>query len=297
MTTEDTTAQAQDEADEAAFAAAFDNTEPAPAASEPAPTETPAPAAEATTEAEPRTEESTTPEADPFKDLPPAVRDLLAEIPTLRSRTELAERQARESAGRVSSLQSRFDKLNQHSPTDAPAPAGGATALKLAKVEALRAQGLPEIADAIEELAAAALRGPAKAEEPAAAPEPAPAAAPTAQPEPAQAVDPQQEVLDELRPTWAEDIVTSDFQLWLATKPKDYAQRIAKTDKAKDILGALSEFDKSKAARTTTPAPQPPARGARMAAALVPQGDGRRPSRGPAVEDEDAAFAAGFNAG
>lgn len=295
MTTEDTTAQAQDEADEAAFAAAFDNTEPAPAASETATTETPAPAAETTTEAEPRTEESTTPEADPFKDLPPAVRDLLAEIPTLRSRTELAERQARESAGRVSSLQSRFDKLNAH--PDAPALAAGGSALKLAKVEALRAQGLPEIADAIEELAAAALRSPARTAEADPDPEPAPAAAPTAQPAPAQAVDPQQEVLDELRPTWAEDIVASDFQLWLATKPKDYAQRIAKTDKAKDILGALSEFDKAKAARTTTTAPTPPARGARMAAALVPQGDGRRPSRGPAVEDEDAAFAAGFNAG
>lgn len=286
-TTEQTTSDTED----AAFAAGFDDTTATPATQAAdagalntedlkdggtPPSDQATDASTATsTEEQPPAEEA----VDPFAGLPPAVRDLLAEIPTLRSRTEQAELRAREAVGRTSALQSRLDKLNANPAAD-QAPAKP----RFAKVEALREQGLPEIADALEEIASANEQA-RTAEQPAAQER---AATDTATDE----LTPDEMALQIARPTWATDLTGTDFQLWLARQPREYQQRIQSTDKAAEIMGALTQFDEARKA-------PPPPRNARMAAGVTPAGDGRRGAPRGQVQamTEDEAFEAGFKGG
>lgn len=261
--------EADDE--DAAFAQGFSDAtpEPAQAATEP---EKPA---QAEPEQPPNPEPAAT---DPFAGLPQQVRDLLANIPALEQRVQAAETNFRAAQGRVASLQSRFDKLMQPKVEEAP----GTQRSRFQAVEAIR-QELPEIAAAFDELTAA---------------QPKEQPQPEVKPEPVQSdeqpSDPQIEFLNGERPTWGDDVSSSDFQLWLAQQPPQYRQAVVNSDKAKDILAALRQFDtyrsSLKSAQQTNAT-----RSTRMAGAVTPQGDGRRPERVMSDEDaEDAAFRAGF---
>lgn len=275
--------------EDAAFEAAFNDTETEPEAEQaeapaPAPaSDAPAPAPAAEDKPEAKNEEKEEAVEDPFAGLPPKVRDLLAAIPTLQQQlTAEQQRNARleSMVGRVPALQSEVDRLKQGS---AAAPQAPAPKPQFEKVAALRAQGLDEIADALEEVVARTATE---------APAPQPAAAAPADPAPAHS-DPQMEILDELRPAWGDEIRGTDFQLWLAMQPAERQREIASTGKAVVMLKALGEFDAYRA-RTQSTRQLDASRHARMAAAVVPHGDGRPASRQPAIDDEDAAFEAGF---
>jgi hypothetical protein len=244
--------------------------EPAPKADTPEPSE---PAAQATAaEAVAKPDKNAEPEVDPFASLPPQVRDLLARVPALEARLEAATRMA----NMVPALQSRLDKLNQPAAIEpSSVPAGR----KYAKVEALRNE-LPEIADALDEIVADRHR------------EPDPQAAPQQH---APDANPHEEALTSVRPTWADDLTSSGFQLWLSQQPRDYQATVVSTNKAGDILAALGQYDVY-TARTQTTQQLNQNRATRMAAAVAPQGDGRRQRAQPTPEDEEeAAFAAAFN--
>lgn len=292
-----TTEQDEDKAFEQGFnsvtAEAPDQDTPEPAANEPSAPATQAadqPTAAQTDEAradQPKPGESAEPVVDPFAALPKEVRDILARVPQMEA--DLA--QTRRVANMVPALQSRLDKLSQQSAAD-PAPG---SRVRLERVQALREQGLPEIADALEELAAATMPKARDDDAPASGGQPAAQAADPA-------ADPQQEVLDDLRPTWGEDLSSSDFQLWLARQEPAYRNEVQSTGKAAVILKALGKFDAFRQqagnppTNTPTQARQPNAvRSTRMAAAVLPQGDGRR-SRVVIEDDEDAAFNSGFAA-
>ncbi len=235
---------------------------PAPAPEEAQPTaETPAVAAP---EKQPEPE---APAVDPFAGLPPQVRDLLAAIPTMRAELETVRRVA----NMVPALQSRLDKMHQQ-------PATEQVPASRSKRDAIR-EDLPEIADALDELAASM----PQRQEPAA---PAPA--------PAVQADPQEEVLSSVRPSWADDLNSSDYQLWLSTQPRDVQQRANTTTKAVEILATLTAFDAHRQ-QTQSTRQTNQSRATSMAAGVTPQGDGRRQSRAAPEDDEDAAFAAGFN--
>ena len=259
---------------------------PAPAAAEPAK----APASQsADTSAAAQTDatpadagqpgEPAEPVVDPFAAFPKEVRDILARVPQMEA--ELA--QTRRVANMVPALQSRLDKLAQTAAAD-PAPAR-----RLERVQALRDQGLPEIADALEELAATMPQGRDDGAAASGVPQPAAAAA---------GADPQQEVLDQVRPTWGDDLSSADFQLWLARQAPEYRADVQNTTKATVILKALGSFDAFRQQTATNPAQQVAAtRATRMAAAVTPQGEGRRaPSRQAAEDDEEAAMNTGFRA-
>lgn len=249
--------------------------------------ETPEPAA-APADQEPATapeavakpEEKPEPAVDPFAGLPPAVRELLATIPAMRTEIETTRRMA----NMVPALQSRIDKLSQPVPATAPeavTPSKG----RFAKVEAIRNE-LPEIADALDEIANAHLQGREQ-------PHQAKPAAQTEVPPPAEK-SPHEDALDSVRPTWSDELMSSDFQLWLTQQPADFQNMVARTNKAGDILTALKKFDGFKA-QTTSTQQLNQTRTGRMAAAVVPQGDGRRQRVAATPEDEEeAAFAAGF---
>jgi hypothetical protein len=215
------------------------------------------------------------PVEDPFASLPPAVRDLLARVPALEARLEQTTRVA----NMVPALQSRLDKLNAQAATTDPVPAQR----KYAKVEALRNE-LPEIADALDEIVKDRHPAPVAQQ-----PEPRQPAMPAAS-----EASPHEEALTSVRPTWADDLVSNDFQLWLARQPRDYQAQVQNTSKAGDILQALGRFDAFKT-QTTSTQQLSQQRSTRMAAAVTPQGDGRRQRQVAPADDEEAAFAAAFN--
>lgn len=244
-----------------------------PQVAEPAP---PQQAATATAQAVATPDENSEPEPDPFASLPPAVRDLLATIPAMRAEQE----QLRRMANMVPALQSRLDKMIQPASPESPsAPAKS----RFAKVEALRNE-LPEIADALDEIAND--RHPAPA-----ANQPEPRQQAPAQPQ----ASPEERTLTIARPTWADDLTSSDFQLWLVRQPKDFQAQVQQTSEPGEILAALARYDANKS-RTTPTQQLNQTRTSRMAAAVTPQGDGRRqPSRAVPEDEEEAAFAAAFS--
>lgn len=235
--------------------------------------ETPDPEAQATApEAVAKPDEKPEPVEDPFASLPQQVRELLARVPALEARLEQTTRVA----NMVPALQSRIDKMNQAAP---PATEQVPSKSRFAKIDAIRAE-LPEIAEALDEIV--------NDRHPAPEPQRQPAADPAD-------TNPQEEALTGVRPTWADDLVSSDFQLWLAQQPADYRAQVAGTSKAKDILTALGKFDAYRA-QTQSTRTLNQTRSTRMAAAVTPQGDGRRmPSRVAPEDEEEAAFAAAFN--
>lgn len=211
------------------------------------------------------------PAVDPFAGLPQAVRDLLGTIPKMQ--TELDG--LRRTAGMVPALQSRIDKLSAQ-PVEKPA------APKFSKVEALRDE-LPDIADALDEIAAHLPTIQTRTDEP----QPVET---TSTPEPK---DPSLELLDDVRPTWAEDLFSTDCTLWMQTLPPARQQEIKSTSKPSVILKALGEFDAYRQSQTSAARTQE-LRRQRITSGVQPRGDGRS-VRGAAVEDdEDADMEAGF---
>lgn len=282
--------------EDADFAAGFASTEPEPSgdtlALDDTPQPQPGPAEPAPVEVAAVPTDPQPAEADPFASLPAAVRDLLGKVPSLEAEVQTLRRQA----GMVPALQGRIDKLmseRQAPPPEATPPA----APTLTKVSKLREQGLDEIADAMDEIAALTPRAtPAPA-----APAPEPVAAPAAPAaQPAQN-DPVLSLLDDMRPTWARDLDSTDFKLWLSHQPADFQQTVRTTNSAKVMLDSLGAFDRFQAQRTSanppTPAPTPAAPSRqlqRMHAAMAPRGDGRSTRASTPVDDEEADMNAGF---
>lgn len=213
-------------------------------------------------------------EPDPFASLPQAVRDLLADVPRMRVELERAHRQL----GQIPALQSRIDRLTAPPRETAPP--------KLEKVDRLRTE-LPEIAEALDEMANA-LQPIRQAE----------TSEGQQRQEPQQdtaasdlAVKANMDVLDESRPNWRGDLMSTDFQLWLRRQPAEYAREIQSTKKAGVILKSLGDFDRY-VEQTKTARVASDSRATRMAAASTPRGDGRRSQA--AASDEDAEFELGF---
>lgn len=237
--------------------------------------------------------QSAQPVVDPFEGLPEAARKLLAEVPTLQSQLAATEERARRAEGQVRSLQGRFDKLNE-APAPAPAP-------KLDKLQHARdtlGADMPEVVDALEELAA--LLPPAQSAPPVATAPAAPAApaqAPARAPAPQVEVSPHMEALDQVRPDWFETMESTDLKLWLTTQSPDLQAAYRRAGTAGDVLQVLGEFDKYRQGLQTAnseAAAQAAARTSRVAAAVVPTGHARAPA-GKRVMSEEEAMSLGFN--
>lgn len=292
-------AEAEEAAEDAAFEAAFAETtgqtqtataaEPQETPAEPAATPAEPPATEASGDKGSTSEGATTedPPVDPFAGLPPQVREILARVPQLEATLE----QTKRVAGMVPALQSQIAKLTQHRPDGGESPASEqrpAARKRLDSVEALRGE-VPEVAAALDDILAEleARKGAEPAQQTTAAEKP-PAA---------DATDEEEAALDSIRPTWADDMASNDFRLWLATQPEEYRRRVMSTSRAGTVLEALSKFDKSRpTAQTTAQNTTNTTRQARMQAAVVPIGDGRgaRPRTSAPEDVEEAAFASAF---
>lgn len=260
-------------------------------ASDPPKGQTPAIAATEGSQAEGQTEQ---PAVDPYADLPPQVRDLLAQAaraPELEQRLEAMAEQNRRLDAQVRSIQSRFDKQMA---------AAGKTPQALERIDRAREAyegDMPELADALEELKGL-LPQPLEPEDAAPAPvAPAPTATRTQAPaQPAQAgIDPvaqaHMEALDQVAPTWFDDLNSTDAQLWLTTRP-DMAAEFKQMRTAAQVLKVHGEFNKYRQAQTTAQT-HAATTSARRAAAATPEGVSRRPPP-QAVQSEEDAMNAGF---
>lgn len=273
------------------------------AAEEPAKSEPATPAPGAAEEPKPEPGASDEPKVDPFAALPEAVRDILAKVPSLQSELAAANEHSRRLDGLVRSLQSRIDKADAERSHTQPStatpkaePATKGERPKLAKLERVRETlgvDLPEVMDALDELAGLI----PTTQHTQADPEPTttePAAA-TPQPQAKGEVDPVAkahfEILDKLKPGWFETLESTDAQLWLATHP-EMAAKYSRADTAVKLMDVLDQFD---AHRKLTKQQQTSAatRTARMAAGVTPSGGSRMAQR-PKPGTEDDGLNAGF---
>jgi hypothetical protein len=237
------------------------------------------------------------PPVDPFAGMPQQAREILARVPQL----EMELLQAKRMASMVPALQSQIDKLSSRTPSaegsrtaphrDDPAPSPRGARRSLPSVDALRAE-VPEVAAAFDDVIERIER---TRQEP--APQGAQRTDPAAPAGSAPPVDENEAVLDSVRPTWANDLSSTDFQLWLATQPADYRANVMGTSRASVMLQAFDAFDASRPRSAGAPAPAAQPRNNRMAAAVV-RNTGLRPApgRGQPVDDpEEAAFVGRFN--
>ena len=263
----------------------------APAGDAPAPGPAPAaPAPASKTDATPPAEPAppSNDDHDPYASLPEDVRKQLARIPSL-------EHDVASNRSRVAALNR---KLEQARSSGAPASASPSPpAPAPAPIESLeRVRGeLPEVAQAIEDAVRARIA--AAVTPAAAAPAPTPSVEPPEDASKVAAQTDDERWLNANRPGWDTKFVSTDFQLWLGRQPDDYRARMLSTDKAVDIVDALTKFE-SAGGGATAPAPAGDGlaerRSARARAAVTPQGAGlRAPSRTKVMTDEEA-FAAGY---
>lgn len=242
------------------------------------------------------------PADDPFAALPPAVRSLLAKVPAMQSELADAHKRTREIEGLARSLQSRLDRAEAASkashgaarPTsdDSPPPAPTkAAARKLEKLERVRetlGEDLPEVVEALDEIAGLL---PGTGWQDQRSDEARPNAVDVAGGTPAAGnVDPvvgaHLATLDELRPGWFETLESDDARLWLSAD-REMAARYAQADTPAKLLKVLDAFD---AYRSRSGQAQRAAvtSNARRSAGVVPDGQPRTPARGRAMSEEEA---------
>lgn len=235
--------------------------------------------------------QSAQPVVDPFEGLPEAARKLLAEVPTLQSQLAATEERARRAEGQVRSLQGRFDKLSE-----APAPTQARTLDKLQHAKETLGADMPEVVDALEELAA--LLPPAQSATPVVATPAAPAQAPASAPvQQAPEVSPHMQALDQVRPDWYETMESADLKLWLTQQSPELNAAYRRSSTAGDVLQVLGAFDKHRQGLQDTSSRADvtaAARHSRVAAAVVPSGHARTPP-GRRAMSEDEAMNLGFN--
>lgn len=281
--------------EDAAMQAGFDSTEDdqsATGSSSTAATTVTPPAGQQETDPQETTSSSPSdqPVTDPFAGLPEPVRNLLAKVPSIEAQLAAAEDRARRAEGQVRSLQGRFDSL-----VVAPPPTQAPRLDKLQHAKETLGADMPEVVDALEELAA--LLPPAQSAPPAVAAPAAPAAPAQA---PAQApmqqeVSPHMVALDQVRPDWFETMESPDLKLWLTTQDADLQAAYQRSETAGDVLKVIGAFDKYRQGLQTATS-HAAVRQSRIAAAVVPTGNARAPT-GKRVMTEEEAMREGFEKG
>lgn len=193
-----------------------------------------APAGETTPQPKPTgTKGKKTPDAtdDPFKDLSPQARELLAEVPTLRRNLDAMQNRIAPTQRKLAETERELAEARRLLAEKNAAPAVQAAPSELEQ----RVRGeLPEVADLIAEQVAAAL---GKREDP--KPKDTPAPATTAA---ADAPDPAIEALAKVHPDWDKTMLSSDFKLYVAAKGTEHFAKIDSTDDPIVIASEISEF-------------------------------------------------------
>lgn len=240
---------------EAAFQGGFDVGQPA---SQPA-AEPSAPSPEAVEPPEAAAPE----EVDELAGLPPKVRDMLTQLESLKQAASLVptlEHRLRSAEGRVAALQKQVPA--------APPPAPP----RLEAVERVREE-LPEVIEAMEEYFQSKQ---------------------TPRQEPAEQEPEAPSILAQEVPDWEQKVVSTEFQQWIKAQEPAYRAKVESTTSEAVMLAAITKFDAHRqitAERQAAAQKAVQTRQARVAAAVVPNGAGRR---APSEPDLEALFEQGF---
>lgn len=276
-------------AEEAAFAEEFANEEgdpdpaPKPVTDDANPTPSPAPTPSAPT-ASPAPAPAAQPDVDPYADLPPEIRDVLAELPTLRHEAE-------SNRGRVAALNRTLEETRAELTRVKTAPTPPPEPPRSDKLDKVRGE-LPEVAEAIEDYFAKMTKAAAPPQQAA----PAAPAAPVQSPAPPPATDPELELLNKEYAGWDKKIDSTDFKLWLGRQPAEYQQEVMRTQRSGVLITAMNRFDRDVGGAQATAQPASKVtqqRAGRIAAAVTPQGAARPGAvRASAPQTEEDGFAA-----
>lgn len=199
--------------------------------------------------------------ADELAGLSPAVRAKLDEYDSLRAaaaQIPTLEHKWRSEQGRVAALQAELRQAHAAPP---PEPK------RMEAFERVKAE-LPEVADAMEEYFQS--RQPQKVE---------------AQPD----AEAPLSILGEEAPDWEQTVTGMPFQQWIATQDPAYREKVNKTNSEAVMLAAITKFQAHQqitAERSAAAQKAAQTRQARVSAAVVPLGAGRRePSSAKTPED------------
>jgi len=215
-----------------------------------------------------------TKDVDPFADLPQVVKARLAQLPQF-------EHQLRSERGRREALERKLRELEAATPKEKP---------KSERIEKIRSE-LPEVADALEEIASRHVEPPAA--------EPVKEEPQRSQEELDRDLLDANPLLTAEHPNWLETVRTADFNVWLGNQPPAYRQRLQQTDSEHDLARAMVHYStyQQAAAQRVAEAQQRAAaakvtqtRQARVQEAVTPKGAGAR--RDPAQSTELDAFLA-----
>jgi hypothetical protein len=256
-----------------------DDPDPAPKPTQVAaePTASPAPTPQAPA-ASPTPTPAPNESIDPYADLPPAVRDVLAELPTLRHEAE-------SNRGRVAALNRTLEETRAElvrvktAPTPPPEPPKRDENLAKALDE------LPGAAQAVEDYITAALKT--------VQPKTDATTPPPQSPAPAPATDPEMALLDKEYPGWGDKIGSTDFRLWLGRQPSEYQTEVMRTARSGVLITAMNKFDRFKQEAGAPASAVVQRRTGRIAAAVTPQGAARPgASRASVPQTEEEGFEA-----
>lgn len=258
-----------------------------PAAADPAPTGRAAP-----TEGQPAAARGTKkPDAlidDPFKDLSPQARELLAEVPTLKRDHEALKNRLVPTQRKLAETE-RLLAETRRLLAEREAPAAPAAPSELET----RVRGeLPEVVDLIKEQLRAHLGEP----KPKGTVTPEPAANSAASDEKTPAEIAAEDSIRKVHPQWERDMMSADFKLYAASRGAEYNGMIMSTDDPVVVASALTEF-KANQRRAQELAQRASETGTlrKNRAERATESGGHRPPPGDAQLTEHDAMIAAFN--
>lgn len=268
--------------------------QPGSAAQAPAapPAAAPAPASSTAAAPAPNTGESRQEDDDPFKDLSPKARELLAEVPTLRRNFDALQGRLAPTQRKLAEVERENAELRRRldSGAPAPSPAGSPPAANAPSAALERVRGeLPEVAEAIEEMLA---RVPT-----ASPPPPAPAPATTAQGGDEAAIDAAGQSLARVHPDWIPTMNSDGYKLWLAGQDRATQDELMSTNDPVIVADALTKFKghKRRGDDLARESADVNARRENRTQRAVAPGRGAPPPGDTAVMSEHDAMVAAFN--
>ena len=230
-------------------------------------------------------------DTDPFKDLHPKVRDMLAEVPTLKRNFDALHNRLAPVQQKLSQVERENADLRRQLDERATAPASKAAPDDVDTDELRQrvAGELPEVTDLITAEIRRAMKGMRPAEDPA-------PATPVAETSRATETSTEAQSLARVHPDWISLMNDTNYKLWVAGQPADFQQEVMSTNDPIIVADSLTKFKdhQKRAQERATEAQNADARRQnRTSRGLTP--GGRSPPGGNVALSEHDAMLEGFN--
>lgn len=263
---------------------------PAPA---PSPSAAPAPAEARQVDAAKDDKSGTAADdTDPFKDLHPKVRDMLAEVPSLKRNYDALHNRLAPVQQKLSAVERENAELRRQLDERTTAPASKASPEDAATDELRQrvAGELPEVTDLITAEIQRALRGIDPVASMFALQQVKTERIETRDDGPSQ----EAQSLAKVHPDWVPVMQSSDYKLWVASQPREFEQEVMSTNDPVIVADSLTKFKAhtQRAAERVTEARDAEARRQNRTQRGLTPGGRTAPPGGQAMTEQDAMLAA-----